>query len=385
MKITMSVVTVMMALIILVLGCAPAAPATAPPAAPAPAPAPAVGSGKAGWEAEWEKTVAAARKEGELLVYMHLASEARIPIVDAFYKKFGIKMDALTAPTPDLLTRINTEYRAGVHQVDIYIGGVSGLTTQTKPLGYISPIEPLLILPEVKDPKAWLNGKLPFFDQDGTAFAWLAISSPGIIVNTDSVKKGEITSYLDLLKPEWIEKIVMSDPTVAGNAVGGMNILVEEWGLDKTKEYLTKIVQQKTVITRDQYQSTEWVVRGKTPIGLFSQSPTVIQFAQQGAPIATPLTKEPKQMTTSNGGLAILSKPAHPNATIVFANWLLSRDGQAAVAPVFGAQSARADVPAENIPEIARAVPGQRYVFQSEERSKAQDALIPEWRKILGR
>ncbi|MBI2934874.1 MAG: ABC transporter substrate-binding protein [Chloroflexi bacterium] len=384
MKRTVSATMLVLWLAILVMGCTRAGPAPAPAAPPAGRAEPAAAAGKTGWQAEWDKTVAAARQEGDLLVYMHLASEARIPIVEAFNKKFGIKMEVLTAPTPDLLTRINSEYRAGVYQVDVYIGGVSGLTTQTKPLGYLSLIEPWLVLPEVKDPKSWLNGKLPYFDQDGTAFAWLAISSPGIVYNTTMVKDGAIQSYLDLLKPEWKEKIVMSDPTVAGNAVGGMNILVEEWGLEKTRQYLKDIVrQQKTVVTRDQYQSTEWVVRGKTPIGLFSQSPTVIQFAQQGAPIATPVTREPKQMSTSNGGLAIVAKPAHPNATRLFVNWLLSREGQSVVAPVFGAPSARVDVPAESVPEIARVQPGQRYVIQSEERSKKQAEYIKDWREIL--
>lgn len=386
MKPMMLICAVAMPLIFLTINCTPkpepSVPVAAAPTALRQSP---VNSGKSGWEAEWEKTVLAAKKEGELLVYMHLASQARIPIVEAFNKKFGIKMDVLTAPTPDLLTRINSEYRAGVHQVDVYIGGVSGLTTQTKPLGYLSLLEPALILPDVKDPKAWLNGKLPYFDQDGTAFAWLAISSPGIIYNTNLVKQGEIGSYADLLKPEWKEKIIMSDPTVAGNAPGGMNILVEEWGLEKAKDYLIYITQQqKAVVTRDQYQSTEWVARGKLPIGLFPQSPTAIQFGKEGAPIATPLTKEPKQMSTSNGGLAILAKPPHPNATIVFVNWLLSQEGQMVVAPTFGAPSARVDVPAEGVPEIVRPQSGQKYVFQMEERTKKQVEFIPEWKRILG-
>ncbi|MBI4334636.1 MAG: extracellular solute-binding protein [Chloroflexi bacterium] len=384
MKQLLSAVAIAMLLVSLAPGCAPAPPATAPAAAP-PTVAPAVSSSKTGWEAEWEKTVLAAKKESELLVYMHLAPEARIPIVDAFKKKFGITLDTLTAPSPQLITRINSEYRAGVYQVDVYLGGVSSLTLQSKPLGYLSLLEPALILPEVKDPKMWQGGKLPFFDRDGAVIAWLAILSVGIIYNAGLVKKDEIGSYLDLLKPEWKEKIIMQDPSAGGNPAGTMQDLVEQWGLDKAKEFLRYLVkEQKAVVTRDQRQSVEWVARGKVPVGLFPSTAPVIEFAREGAPIATPLTKEPKRLSASNGGLAVLARSPHPNAAIVFVNWLLSREGQAVVAPAYGAPSARVDVPAEGVPEIVRPKSGHKYVLQNEESSLKQTETEGEWKRIMG-
>ncbi|MBI4334634.1 MAG: extracellular solute-binding protein [Chloroflexi bacterium] len=385
MKPVIPAIMVTMLLFILVLACAPVAPATAP-VAPPPTRAPAESSSKGGWEAEWEKVVSAAQKEGELMVYAsNVPPEARIAIIDAFDKKFGIKMNMLVAPSLQLITRINSEYRAGVYQVDVYLGGVSALTLQSKPLGYLSLLEPALILPEVKDPKVWHGGKLPFFDRDGTVIAWLAISSPGIIYNTGLVKKGDLESYLDLLKPEWKEKIIMQDPTMGGNAANGMQDLVEQWGLDKAREFLRYVVkEQLAVVTRDQRQGVEWVARGKVPIGLFASPASVIQFAKEGAPLASPLTKEAKRLSASNGGLAVLAKSPHPNATIVFVNWLLSREGQVVVAPVYGSPSARADVPAEGVPEIVRTMPGQKYVFQNEESSMKQTETEGEWKKVIG-
>ncbi|MBI4330840.1 MAG: extracellular solute-binding protein, partial [Chloroflexi bacterium] len=230
-----------------------------------------------------------------------------------------------------------------------------------------------------------LGDRLPFFDRDGTAFSWLASSSPGIIFNTDLVKKGELGSYLDLLKPEWKEKIIMQDPTMGGNAANGMQDLVEQWGLEKAREFLRSVVkEQKAVVTRDQRQGVEWVARGKVPIGLFPSPASVVQFAKEGAPIATPVTKEPKRVSASNGGLSVLNRSPHPNATIVFVNWLLSREGQAVVAPAYGSPSARVDVPAEGVPEIVRAMSGQKYVFQNEESSLKQTETEGEWKKVIG-
>ncbi|MBI4334310.1 MAG: extracellular solute-binding protein [Chloroflexi bacterium] len=371
-------------LIIFAANCIPKSP-EALPTTVAPIQRQDTGTGKAGWEAEWDKTVQAAKAEGEVMVYMHLSAEARIPIVAAFTKKYGITLDALSATSRELVARVNSEYRAGIHQADVYIGGVTVLTTETKRLGYLSPMEPALILPEVRDPKNWLDGKLPFYDQDGFAFSWVSVVSPSIIYNTDLVKKGQIESHLDLLKPEWKEKLIMTDPSTGGGAASAMYNLVEDWGFEKAKAYLISLVRdQKATVTGDLFQGTEWVARGKFPAGVFLSGPTIVQFANEGAPLASPIIKEPKQVTTSNGGLGIFSKPAHPNATIVFVNWLLSREGQMIATPRFGAPSARADITVtEGVPEIVRMQPGQKYAFQSEERALKSLEHAKDWKEIM--
>ncbi|MBI4330167.1 MAG: hypothetical protein HY673_02660 [Chloroflexi bacterium] len=166
MKHLMLIGTVAVLLMLLTMNCArkPEPSVTVPLAAPTmSSQQSAASSGKADWEAVWQKTLVAAKKEGELLVYAsNVPPEARITVTDAFDKKFGIKMNALIAPSPQLQTRINSEYRAGVYQVDVYIGGVSGIIINTKPLGYLSPLEPVLILPEIREPKMWL-AELPQF------------------------------------------------------------------------------------------------------------------------------------------------------------------------------------------------------------------------------
>lgn len=387
MKRTMFFGAAVVLLIFLATNCAEQPGPSVPVAPPTVSPQQSGATGsKTVWEAEWDKTLAAAKKEGELLVYMHLSSEAATPMANAFNKKFGIRMETLTAPSPNLRQRLHAEYRAGLYLVDVYMGGAGGVIVQTKPLGYLSPIEPALILPEVKDPKMWLGGKLPSFDEDGTAYAWLAIVSPGIVYNSNLVKKGEIGSYLDLLKPEWKEKIIMTDPSAGtGSSVGGMHILVEEWGLDRTRDYLTRLIKdQKAVVTRDHYQSVEWVARGKVSVVVFPETPTVVQLVKEGLPLAIPATKEPQQISASNGGLALLTRRPHPKATSVFVNWLLSREGQAVASEAFSAPSARVDVSAESVPEMFRPKPGQRYVNQTEERTAKQTEYVPEWRRIVG-
>ncbi len=97
---------------------------------------------------------------------------------------------------------MDSEYRAGVHQVDAVLpGGTSALMAKSQ--GFLSPIQPALLLPEVKDPSVWIGGKFPFFDKDGFIVGYLSQRVPPVLRNSDLVKEGQITTFADLLKPEW--------------------------------------------------------------------------------------------------------------------------------------------------------------------------------------
>ena len=71
-------------------------------------------------------------------------------------------------------------------------------------------------------------------------------------------------------------------------------------------------------------------------------------------------------MRATQGSLSILSRLPHPNATKVFVNWLLSREGQTAfqnyfmrIDPVF---SLRDDVPVDSAVEPYRPKPGDKFM-----------------------
>jgi hypothetical protein len=108
------------------------------------------------WEAQWEKTVAAAKKEGELSVYLNAPAPVRPALTKAFDEKFGIKLYVVSGTGPELSARIVSEYKAGLHEVDISFQGCSTLIKLIGTHGFLSPIEPLLILPEVRDPNCGL-------------------------------------------------------------------------------------------------------------------------------------------------------------------------------------------------------------------------------------
>jgi ABC-type Fe3+ transport system substrate-binding protein len=99
---------------------------------------------------------------------------------------------------------------------------------------------------------------------------------------------------------------------------------------------------------------------------LFSNGDDVLQARSQGLPINvidTGLWKEGGMLEPSAFTFAWLDRSPHPNASKVFLNWLLSRDGQSALQRDGGvADSLRLDIPKNDVRPMARRKEGAKYI-----------------------
>lgn len=140
----------------LAAACAPATPSpTAQPEKPAASPAAKaelkpVPSPAEGPPPEWEATVAAAKQEGKVNVVGPVGDESRDLLVLGFQQQFGIPVEYWSAQGNDIPPRVSTERNAGQYLRDVYIGGVTTGLTSMIPMGAFDPIEPAMILPDVK-------------------------------------------------------------------------------------------------------------------------------------------------------------------------------------------------------------------------------------------
>lgn len=320
------------------------------------------------WQKKWDETLSAAKKEGEVQIYINAPSNARVALSEAFNKKFGLQLVVMLGAGAELLSKITSEYRAGINQVDVFMPGASSIIN-AKAQGIISRIEPMLILPEVRDPAIWFTGKLPLYDKEGKAIAYQALKVPPIFYNADLVKEGEITSHLDLLKPQWKGKTVMYDPSIPGAALAGLYYLTMEWGgNEKAYEYIRSLIKENdAIVTRDMRQQVEWVARGKYLFALWPQPPAVSQHLQAGVPLAAASVKERGRIDAANGVMSVPSKPPHPNAATIFINWFLSKEGQTVASKAMGMPSARLDVPTEGVNPVFVPKPGVKYNVEDEE------------------
>lgn len=336
---------VMMLLVSLVLdGCAKPAPT---PMTGLPTPAPAEST----WQERWDKVLIEAKKEGTVAIYTTGPSRVIADISKPFKEKYGIDLECTAAKGAELYAKIEAQRRGGIYSVDIGLMGL-GAYIQASATEETDPVEPLLILPDAKDTSKWFGGRLPLMDKEGHAFALVMSPTSFHIFNTDLVNQGEISSIRDFLNPKWKGKIVMSDPSTTGGANSWYYVVLQTLGMEEGRAYMKELSGNIGAITRDYRQLTEWVARGKYPIGMNARYEENNNFMQLGAPIKYVESNEPRHVTANFALLTVLKDRPHPNGAQLFINWLLSREGLSAFSQISMLPTARTDVSTETISNI---------------------------------
>lgn len=339
---------------------------------------------KPDWEVKWEKTLQEARKEGVVYVYGPPLPEVREGLTAGFAKAYpGIKLDYVALGGGEIIPRIKSEYGAGIHNVDLVVTGTTTILTGVRP--YNQPIGPFLVRPEITDPKVWLGGKIEFADKAGEInLVFTYTTSSWVIYNTNLVDPRKITSWWDLVKPEWKGKVTMWDPAVPGAGQSATQL----WYVhpDLGPAYFKAFLANEPVITRDTRMQVETVGRGKHSIGVAPSTGIVTDLQKAGMPIKyTKVFKEGAWSTASFGSVAIMAKPPNPNAMTVFLNWMLGKEGQTVFATKADYFSRRLDVPSDSLDESMIPEPGANYMPTHTEEIVMQARLEAQklWEKTL--
>ncbi|HKZ50480.1 MAG TPA: extracellular solute-binding protein [Dehalococcoidia bacterium] len=350
-------------------------PATSPTAAVKPA-----------WEQEWDRVLAAAKQEGKVgVVSAALGTAVREALTEPFQKKYGIQVDFLSGPGGEISGRVKTERAAGKYLWDVYISGLDTMLRSFKPEGALEPLEPALILPEVKEGKNWLGGQLQLADKDRMGLVMVTYSKSDIWINTDLVKPDEIKSWRDLLDPKWKGKIVADDPRVSGPGPTAFAFLYQH--KDLGPDFIRELAKQQLVFSRDYSEPVQWLGQGKYAILVGGSDQLAYQLIKQGAPLRMVdprKVKEGGELNLGSGGVALMSKAPHPNAAKVYLNWLLSKDGQVGFAQAVGYASRRLDVPTDHVPPEMRPAEGLWPAYTEEAVELKNAKVIPFVKEIFG-
>lgn len=291
--------------------------------------------------AEWDELIDAAKKEGKVTVSVPASAELKKQIEDQFKKRYGIDVELFTARGSAGVRRMADEFKAGVRHFDLHIGGSSSIVSGMLDVDMLDPIEPWLMLPEVKDPKQWWGGHLWVDNAKRFVYMFQAHLPEVIWYNTDLLKPDEIRSFDDFLNPKWKGKIGYLDPRTSGAGDSTWSFM---WRV-KGEEYLKQLVAQDLYLGRDQRLLAESLAKGRVAVMIGLSYYSYAPFLKAGLPIKPlPRLKEGNYGTAGSGNLAIIKAPAHPNSARVFVNWLLGREGQETVSRALGQATRRLDV-----------------------------------------
>lgn len=255
-----------------------------------------------------QRLLEAARREGELSVYH--AYPRLTAMLDAFGKKYGIKVKSWRSGSEAILQRLTTEARGGRFEVDI--------VQNNAPENEAAHREKLL--QEVRSPYAadLLPQAVPAHHEwVGITFdVWTAA------YNTDKVKKSELPkSYQDLQDPKWKGRLGIEADNHAW-----FGTLLSELGEEQGTRIFNNIVATNGISARKGHSLLATLVAsGDVPLALtvYNWNPEQLK-AKGGAPIEglfiPPVIAQPST-------IALLKRAPHPAAALLFYDFMLT-EGQ---------------------------------------------------------
>jgi iron(III) transport system substrate-binding protein len=290
---------------------------------------------------DWDKIVEAARKEGKVVASIPPSAELRKLMELVFTKRYGIGVEFVPARGGTIIRRMVDESKAGVQYFDLHIGGTESIITGLLPENVLEPVEPFFVLPEVRDPKQWWGGHIWADNAKRFLYPFAAYQTVSLWSNSSEYKPSEFRGFDDLLNPKLQNKIGISDPRTPGSGSSMWSYI----NYVKGEEYLKRLVAQKLFVTRDLRLLAENLAKGKIAVTSGIAYSEFLPFIKAGLPVTPlPVPKEGLYVSGGYGHLSILKNPPHPNATKVFVNWLLGRDGQEVFSRAMGVGTRRFDV-----------------------------------------
>ena len=259
-------------------------------------------------EDEWGKIVAAAKKEGHVVVYSAFVGlAAHQDLKKDLEATFGITVDILEARASEVRERLRVEHSAGRYAADVSENGRTTTTLQIKEDHVFDPFGPLPALGNLK----------PEFRSDGMRLPIFAIVY-GILANTQLVKPAdEPKSWLDLTDPRWKGKILSDDFRALGGGGVLFSVLEDQFGQDFHK----KLAQQDLKFSREIPANERRVARGEYPLYIPDSLTSVPTL--NGLPVKFIGPKE--GLPYVGYDLALVKNAPHPNAARVLMNYYLEK------------------------------------------------------------
>jgi iron(III) transport system substrate-binding protein len=266
-----------------------------------------------------------AKQEGSLIVYSVWDIEHLRAVTDAFMKRYpGIRASYWQGRNPEIVTRVLTEFQGGQASVDVILsdnappvlraaGAMAAYDTVQKNVLYLH------------DPT------LPTVSLQIQALAY----------NTKKIKPADLPkSWEDIANPKYKGMIALDDPMRAGPLSSMLAGLKTQWNDDaRFNKFLGGLKALKVPVHKSTSAMFRLVISGEYAICMPALLHDVIEEVHKGTPVDYVRTVPPVIFPRQAG---IYAKAPNPNAAKLFAEWLISDEGQKTIDSL-GRESARND------------------------------------------
>jgi iron(III) transport system substrate-binding protein len=292
--------------------------------------------------ADWNATIAAAKKEGKLVIAGPPGATWREPLT-AFAQDYGIPVE-LTQIDITFWTRLRQERTVGQYLWDLVVLPPS--TDAYRMINEdhaIEDVRSMLVLPEVVDDKAWAGGFENLFNDNGRKYSigFSLQATPAAWVNRDKIPASDLKTMDQLIEPRF-KGMMSSQDYHEGAPLNLFGPLIRDprYGAD----FVKKMLANDITFVANGGQQVDWLIRGKYPIALGILTAGLLNAKAQG--IADHVEPLPGilRYSSGNSGILVFKEAPHPNATKAYVNWLLTKRAQQLIADKVKYNSRRLDV-----------------------------------------
>jgi iron(III) transport system substrate-binding protein len=250
-----------------------------------------------------------AKKEGAVTLYTSMQLVDSGPLTQAFEKKYGIKVTLWRASGEKVAQRAITEARGNRFEVDV----LETDGAQMEILHREAQLAPLQ--------GASLKDIPPTIVPAHREYVPTRLTLYVLVYNTKLVPPNDVPkTYEDLLDPKWAGQIGIESADVAWFAA-----VAKAMGESKGLAFFRKFAASKPSLRNGHTLMAELVAAGEMSMAVDAHVQGVARLKDKGAPVEwKPL--QPAFGQPSSVGVA--RKAPHPNAAQLFADFILSREGQ---------------------------------------------------------
>ncbi len=282
----------------------------------------------AGAAADDPELIAAATEEGAVTVYSSQGLDALEQLATNFEAKYpGIAVEIVRGIDSDLTPKVEAENQTGQGIADLYVNASLSWVQDHADQGWYLPVEgPELTGQGAYDAEQFVH-EGNFFEVGSAVltFAW----------NTELYSPG-ITEYPDVLDPELSGKLGVIEPT-APSIVDFYLWLEETYG----EEYVEQLAALEPRIYPSSLPIGEALASGEISASPYAAPQTLEGLKASGAPVEYGIGSDGAWGARFFG--MILNTAPHPKAGQLFANYMVTAEGQEVVQATGG--SVLPDIP----------------------------------------
>ena len=266
-----------------------------------------------------------AKQEGNLIVYSVWDVEHLTVITNAFMKRYpGIKATYWQARNPEIVTRALTEFQGGQSSFDVVLS--DNAPPVIRAAGAIQNYETVQ-----KDVLYLHDPTMPTVSLQIQALAY----------NTKKMKPADLPkTWEEVANPKYKGMIALDDPMRAGPLSSMLSGLRTQWNNDTRFNNFVKGLKALNVpVHKSTSAMFRLVISGEYNICMPALLHDVMEETHKGTPISYVKTVPPVVFPRQAG---IYAKAPNPNAAKLFAEWLISEEGQKTIDSV-GRETSRND------------------------------------------